>query len=494
MMFRSGQQDAAEQALQAAEKVLNSGIDGTTVSSIQRLNLTPDAARISILGRVAAMRALMASYQGDSAGIIPHAHRALDYLPKDDLAWRSTAAVPLGDAHFYLGDMEAAYRAQLEALDICMATGNLFIILYANLNLAITHRQSGRLKQAHEICQKQMQVADESGMGHTAVAGWIAAIWGEVLAELNDLDGALHRAKRGVDLTEQGGDVIMLGWSYLCLMRVLFSRGDMSGAKQVIQKIKNDGRESQLPPWVQSQLAAWQARLWLAQDQLEAASQWVGERGLDAGRDPPYPRETEYITLARILSAQGRPSEATALLDRLLEAAEAGGRTSRVIEILNLQSLASQAGGNRAQAIRMLGRALALAEPGGFVRIFVDEGPPMAQLLYQAAVRGVMPDYAARLLAAFEGATVDEGRRTGEKVPSPVVRPSSALVEPLSHRELEVLQLIAEGLTNREIAARLLLSVNTVKAHARNIYGKLDAHNRTQAVARARALGILPST
>jgi LuxR family maltose regulon positive regulatory protein len=247
-----------------------------------------------------------------------------------------------------------------------------------------------------------------------------------------------------------------------------------------------------VPPWITNQMAAWQARIWLAQDELDAASQWAKERGLDAGADPPYLHEMEYTVLARILIAQGRLADAARLLQRLLESAEPRGHASRVIETLNLQALAAQARGNTTQAMTALERALALAEPGGFVRIFVDEGAPMAQLLYQAATRGMMPDYTAGLLAAFEGATKDEGPRTRKKVPSSVVQPSSALVEPLSERELEVLQLIAGGLTNREIASRLFLSLNTVKAHTRNIYGKLGVRSRTQAVARARAFGVLP--
>jgi LuxR family maltose regulon positive regulatory protein len=429
----------------------------------------------------------MASYRGDSAGIVPFARRALDYLPKDELAWRCVASIALGDANSYLGDMGAAYRAQSGVLDICSATGNLFIILYANLNLAVTLRQSGRLKRAEEICQQQMQLANESGMGHTALAGWISAIWGEVQAELNDLEGAILHAKRGLELTERGGDVMMLGWCYLCLVRVLFSMGDFAGFEKAIRKTKSFVRGSELPHWVQCQLAAWQGRAWLAQDQLEAASQWAGERGLDADQDLPYPRETEYITVARILIAQGRPNEATTLLDRLLEAAEAGGRTSRAIEMLNVQSLAYQAGGDIAQAVETMGRVLNLAEPGGFVRTFLDEGLPMAELLYAAAARGIAPDYARRLLAAFR---VDE---TEKADPARTRASKSGLVEPLSQRELEVLHLIAEGLTNPEIAARLFVSLNTVKAHCRNIYGKLGVHNRTQAVSTASALGILPS-
>jgi LuxR family maltose regulon positive regulatory protein len=229
-------------------------------------------------------------------------------------------------------------------------------------------------------------------------------------------------------------------------------------------------------------MAAWQARILLAQDKLDAASQWVGERGLDADGDPTYLHEMEYIVLARILIAQGRLDETARLLQRLLEATETGGRTSRVIQILMLQALAFQAGGDTSRA------ALTLAEPGGFIRIFVDEGLPMARLLYEAATRGIAPDYARRLLAIFPVAEPEQAD------PSKTQASKSELVEPLSERELEVLQLIAAGLTNPEIASRLFLSLNTVKAHTRNIYGKLGAHSRTQAVARARALGVLPST
>jgi LuxR family maltose regulon positive regulatory protein len=262
----------------------------------------------------------------------------------------------------------------------------------------------------------------------------------------------------------------------------------MSGAEEVIQKMKNLGRESELPNWVQFQLAAWQARVWLVQGRLDAVSHWARERGLDAKGDLTYSHETEYLVLARILISQGDPEEAIRLLERLLEAAEAGGRISRAIEILILQAMAFQARGDPDEALITLEQALILAEPGGLIRTFVDEGPPMARLLHEAAARGIAPDCARRLLAAFP---VAESEQTD---PSTTQAPKPEFVEPLSGRELEVLQLIAQGLTNREIAARLCLSLNTIKVHTRNIYGKLGVHSRTQAVARARALGLLPST
>ena len=196
----------------------------------------------------------------------------------------------------------------------------------------------------------------------------------------------------------------------------------------------------------------------------------------------------EYVVLTRTLIAQKRLDDAIQLLQLLLETAEIGGRTSRVIEILSLQALAHQGAGDTTRAMDALERALTLAEPEGFVRTFVDEGPPMARLLYEALAREIAPGYARRLLAAFP---MPEPEHNG---PPNTQSPESDLIEPLSERELEVLQLISEGLTNPEIASRLFLSPHTVKTHARNIYSKLGVHNRTQAVTSARAWGILPST
>jgi LuxR family maltose regulon positive regulatory protein len=484
-LFTSGQQDAAEQSLQSAEKALYTSTDRAPSSPIKQEQLSATD-RMKLLGRVAAIRAFLASYRGDVPGTIRYARQALDNLPEQDLPWRSAAAIALGDAYGNKGEMSAAYQAQSEALRACRATGDIYLILIANLKVAVTLRMQGQLQRVIDICQQQLQLANESGLSQTVVIGWLLAIWGEALAEINDLDGALHQAKKGVELTERGNEVVMIGWSYLCLIRVLFAREDMISAEQLIQKMERIAREYHVPPWITNQMAAWQARIWVAKDKLDAASQWVGERGLDADGDPTVLHEMEYIVLARILIAQGRLEETARLLQHLLEATESGGRTSRVIEILMLQALAHQAGGDTTRAMAALEKALTLAEPGGFFRTFVDEGPPMARLLYETATRGIAADYARRLLAAFPVVEPEDTAPTSTHLPG------CELVEPLSERELEVLQLVAEGLTNQEVASRLFLSLNTVKAHTRNIYGKLCVRSRTQAVARARALGVLP--
>jgi LuxR family maltose regulon positive regulatory protein len=210
-----------------------------------------------------------------------------------------------------------------------------------------------------------------------------------------------------------------------------------------------------------------------------AAQKWVLEQGLSAGDELSYVREFEYLTLARLLIAQQQVHEAIALIARLLEAADSDGRTGNTIEILTIKALAHEAQGDVPTALDSLKHALTLAEPEGYVRVFVDEGPPMKRLLSEAAHQEIMPDYVGKLLATFD---VDAGEVRSSAQP---------LIEPLSDRELEVLRLIADGLSNREIGKRLYLALDTVKGHNRRIYAKLGVQRRTEAVACARELGLL---
>jgi LuxR family maltose regulon positive regulatory protein len=437
------------------------------------------------------MRSFIASYSGDAPGAIRYARQALEYLPEPERPWRTAALITLGDTYAGLGQMDAALEARSEALATGKSSGDIHLLSIVQARLAEILRQQGKLPQVIELCERQLEAAEQNRLSESGVAGWLLGIWGEALAERNDLDRAIDLAKKGVHLAERSGDVLYTVMSSLCLVRVLFSSGDHAGAQKVIQAMQPVTLEFELPVWAVPKLSAWQARIWLVQGQLGSASQWERERALGPEGGLDYLHEVEDIVSARLLIAQGCLEDASGLLQRLLELAKAGGRISRTIEILNLRALTLQAQGDSDAAITSLSHALVLAEPGGFIRTFVDEGPPMAHLLSEALSLGIAPDYVRRLLTAFPLTRSESAAEPNRAAPSRTQAIKSELVEPLSERELEVLQLIAEGLTNPEIAARLYLALNTIKAHTRNIYGKLGVHNRTQAVVQARELGLL---
>ena len=258
------------------------------------------------------------------------------------------------------------------------------------------------------------------------------------------------------------------------LARLKLARGDVAGAAAMLAETEWSVRQNNFVQRM-SEVAAAQVLTLLRQGNVAAAAR------LAQTHDLP-------MSQARVFLAQGDAAAALAVLAPLRRQMEARGWQDERLRALVLEAIALYARRAQDQAVRLLGEALALAEPGGFIRLFVDEGPPMAQLLSEAAAHGMRPDYVAKLLAAFRGAPHDAGQATTPS--SSVTRPSS-LVEPLSQRELEILQLLAQGLSNREIGDRLFLALDTVKGHNRRIFDKLQVQRRTEASARARELGLL---
>jgi LuxR family maltose regulon positive regulatory protein len=404
------------------------------------------------------------------------AREALEQLPEQDLAVRGLSAGLLGSVLRWSGDLAAAAQATAKAIAITQAAGDSHASVEALYDLAAVQLAQGQLHKTVATCRDALLLADEytkRGGRRLPIAGSGYYLMSQVLREWNDLEGALRHAREGIELSEQWGWPEGLAFGYRRLARALQAVGDTDGAHEAIQKARQAA--SNLSPWFGAHMAAHQARLWLAQGNLAAASRWVKESGLNADDEPDYQYMAEYSILARVLIAQVKVDEALGLLARLLEIAEVAGAILVVIEILAVQATALQAQGEVDRALAVLERALTLAEPEGYMRTFIDEGAPLAALLRTAASRGVAPDYVGKLLAAF-----------GEATPL-----SSPLIEPLSERELEVLRLLAAGLSNREIGAELFLAVGTVKKHTSNIYGKLNVHKRTQAVARARELGLV---
>ncbi|MEJ2734938.1 MAG: LuxR C-terminal-related transcriptional regulator [Anaerolineae bacterium] len=486
VQLEDGRVRAAEQSLQAVERAIRSIEDkGSAEDTRQfgRLNTAHFKSRVSV------MRAMMAFHRADVPSIIRFSHEALEHLPEEDLSWRGSAAMVLADSHYIDGDMNAANDALSEAIRISRIAGNVYIAAYTSIKLVIVLQYQGRLHQALETCRELMAFLDSSGLSQSALAGLLHAQWGEILWDLNDIDKAFHFTIKGIELSEYEIDVTNLAWTQIVLLKLLYATADLTGAMEAILKLEQTARESHVPPWIVSRIAAWKAKIWLKEGNKDALGQWVQERLLDTDDEPLFVREVEYLVFARILILRGELEDAVNLLERLIERAQAGGRVTRQIEMYLVQALAVEDLGDTDKAMNILSKGVSLAESGGHIRLFVNEGPPMAWLLYEALSRDIFPDYVRRLLAAFPDVEPEQLEPTNPQEAS-----KAELVEPLSERELEVLALIAQGLTNREIASRLFLSLNTVKAHTRNIYGKLSVHNRTQAVTRARAWGVLSST
>ena len=446
----------------------------------------------SLPGTIAVARAYHAGALGDVFCAADHARRALDLLPDDDHLWRGAAASLLGIAYWTSGDLEAAYRSFADGVSHQQMTGQVRFQIAGTYILADIRIAQGRLNEAVRTYEQSLQVATEQGEPVWGTANLYVGL-SELHRERGDLEAAKQHLLRSKELGEHFGlPETRYRW-YVAMARIKEAQGDLDGALDLLDEAERQYVESPDPDV--RPVAALKTRVWVAQGRLTEALGWTRERGLSAHDDLSYLREFEHITLARVLLARYKSDreeryihEAMGLLERLLKAAEAGGRMGSVIEILVLQALAHEAQGDSPSALVPLERALSLAEPEGYVRIFVDEGLPMARLLYEALSQGVESDYIRRLLAAFP---VAESEQTAS---SPMRGSKSELVEPLSERELEVLQLIAEGLTNQEVATRLYLSLHTVKVHARNIFTKLAVKNRAQAVARGRALGILSQT
>jgi len=433
---------------------------------------------LTIQGEIAAARTLLAVVSGDVPHTIDLAQQALDRLAPDESFLRGLVALNLGLAYDQIGNIEAAGRAYTQASTLGRETGNTLVSLIASVQLADLKVIQGQLHEAAEIYRHTIEQAKQSGQLLHLIS-MVYASWGRLLYEWNELDAAARVLTDCVDLGRRwvSSDMILTGLVYLA--HVKYAQGEVAMAREVASQAEAALHEHMVSPSTITVAKAQQAWLWLKLGNMDAAQHWVRDyqaRGLPDA--PIFLRELEELTLARVFIAQGQFDRAQAVLDPLITTAQTESRVTIVIEAQILRALVHEAQGHSAAASDAIQDALALAEPGGYIRTFVDAGSSLKALLIKVALHGA---YAERVLAAF-----------GAKQPaSSVDVQPAALAEPLSDRELQVLRLIAEGLSNQEIAKQLTIANSTVKTHINNIYGKIGAQSRTQAVARARELNLM---
>jgi LuxR family maltose regulon positive regulatory protein len=436
---------------------------------------------------IAVYRAVYAQAQGDLDLTVEFARRALDLVPADDYLAHGAAAALLGLASWAGGDLETARQTYADGMTRLRQAGHLSDALGGAIALADILVAQGRLREAMSAYEQAMELATERGgrLREPVLRGAADVFVGmsELHREWNDLQAAQQCLQRSEDLGEHTGLPQNHYRWYVAMARVREAQGDLDGALDLLHDAERRYVEDLFPNV--RPISAMRARVWIAQGKVGEALSWARKRNVSAQDDLRYLREYEHVTLARALLAQHKSDqtdrplrEAMDLLERLLNAAEAGGRTGAVIEILALQSLAYQAHGDIPTAVVRLGRALTPAEPESYLRIFADEGPPMASLLQHAAKHGLARNYVGQLLTVIGSAE--------DKTP-----PNQGLIEPLSERELDVLRLLGSDLDGPGIARELTVSLNTVRTHTKNIYSKLGVNNRRAAVRRAVELALL---
>ena len=467
----AGQLEAVEPLLKTIDTTLSDAEEA------QRSQVLDEHAGIHSM--VLALRSGMSWEQGDIPHTIHLCNEAFEHLPDGEQMARSVITCNLGIAYWMMGELATASHYLDQAITLGQAMDNYYIALIATACKAEIQAKQWYLHQAAETNRHALKLGTHWGGGEPLPATSFAYIsLARVLYQWNDLAAAEQHLMRGIELGKQGGDAPILMFGYLTLAQLNHALGKAEAVSEVLNLAK--GIRPRPSRVVLTTLTdAWLAHLFLAQGDLAAVGRWAAsqEPELNLHSVPDYWLEFPYLTLVRLHIARGEVDEIPELLERLRQKAEAEERTGSVIEILILQSIALV---KVDQALAVLKSALSLAEPEGYIRIFVDEGEPMLELLHQARSCGMAPQYVNKLLAAF-----------GETSPLPSRPSSPTLIESLTERELEVLRLIAAGKSNYQIAEELIVVTGTVKTHINNIYGKLNVHSRTQAIVRARELDLL---
>jgi LuxR family maltose regulon positive regulatory protein len=490
-LFGGGELEAVEARLRDAERWLDTTADtaGMVVVDEEEFRRLP--------GMIALLRAARALARGDMPETAKNARRALDLAPEDAHLMLGGAAAQLGLVAWTSGDLDTARRMTADGMANVRRAGYISSAIGGAIVLADIQIAQGRLHEAMTTYERALQWATEPG---APILRGVADMYVGMSAlhyEHNDLQTATQHLLTSQTLGELAGlPQNPYRWR-AAMARIREAQGDLDGALDLLDQAERL-YDANFSPNVRP-IVTRKIRVWVAQGRLGEALGWAREQGLSVENELSYLHEFDHITLARVLLACYQSdhagdsiSKVMGLLERLLKAAEAGGRKGSVIEILALQALAYHAQGDLSAALLPLQHALALAEPEGYARMFLDEGEPMRLLILdfrlwlerQVHGEGRQPiGYTDKLLAAFP--------QPAAMPQSAVSIPQSAMVEPLSERELEILKLIAEGLSNREIGERLYLALDTIKGHNRRLFDKLQVNSRTEAIARARELGLL---
>jgi LuxR family transcriptional regulator, maltose regulon positive regulatory protein len=449
-----------------------------------------DPTATELAGEMAVMRTIAAEFVEEHARAIELSDQTLALLPADH--WRrGLMLLYRGAALLSLQRVEEAIATLKQAVALNEAEGSQQLVLIGKSHLANAYVLRGQLQKAVRLYREVLQqkpAHDPPLVGPLLAHGGL----GNLFREWNDFPSALVHLQAGLELDRYVGGLLTTKWAvYLPLARVYLAQGRREEAFAALSHIAEATRTASSAP-SPALVSAWRARFHLALGDVDAADRWANDAGLSlaalrADLADLTLHEMTSMTLARLAIEQEQARAALPLLEHLLTLAAKTHRTTSALELLIIQSQAYEAIGQREQALALLKQALQRAETEGYMRLFLDEGAPIVKLLLN--LRETTPEQQAYIQLLLAASTEHETMRPVDREEHP--QRSQLLVDPLSERELEVLQLIAAGASNEEIAERLVIAIGTVKRHVSNILGKLTVSNRTQAVARAQAIGLL---
>lgn len=464
VLFQNGRQKEAE----------------TLVDQLENVHFNSKGNENSALkGRIAAIKAYLATRKEDIPTITKYSEQALNCLSNDDYFWRSIVEASLAIAHDQKGESITAIDAHERSKEAARKAGNVYMYLIERLWIALALRGTGQLSEAMEMCRELLKEIDDKTLDFNIAIGHINGVWGEMLYELNRLDEAYVHVKKGVELLEHGHDVGHLGWRYCALVKVLFSKKELTEAEELISKMDYLIQHSFIAPWILTNFKAIKGQILLMQGRMDDLEKWVEDCGLRLDGELKWTNDAEFIMFSRVLIAQSRFDDALNLLNRLIEENGNAGRILNQMECIVSKSVVLYHMKHTADAVKTIIHAMELAAPGGYIRIFVDQGQPLAELIESIDDFGKksIRQFARKLLVEFK--TIN------------YVTKQNGLIEELSDREFEVLRLLCAGLSNKQIKDELFISTNTVKTHLKNIYAKLSVHSRAEAILKARELELL---
>ena len=478
MLFVNGQYKEAEEFLKTAERLFESGTDYSSNKPLQNKGVSSEVMD-ELRGRISVVRSIMASFEDRISDAIRYSEKAQEYLHHSSSTWIVLCPYMLGEAYRLQGEIKKSVQCYEDAAIRGKAIDFFYGYLLSSLGLADVKRIQTDLPGAFDIFDEVHQTAREKGLSQSPSNAFLYLNRGEVLADQYKLTEAEESIQQGLKFSSMISDYGMMGKAYYLLTRVLFIKGEFGKAEKVIEKVENQSQSTDFPLYTLDLLEVLNARIWLNKGKIKEAIQWMVNREKNPPRTNVLLQEYMQMAYVRVMFAQGDWKKALALLRRMKDNAETAGRVLHVVEFSVIEVMILKKHVGPEEAVALLKKTVSLAEPGGLIGIFIEEGPPMAELLEMLLDehRDIPRDYVKKLILSF--------RLTK------FIKTADEIGEILSERELEVLQLLAVGLPNKTIADELFVSANTVKTHVRNIFSKLNAGSRIQAVTKAKELNLL---